>query len=219
MAPKQPERLKHVAEKATSNNPSQLGDPVSLKAEVSQLSPTEDDLGADSKRGSSSTTKSGGGKGGGGGGGAAGAKNSDGSPVRGPEKKRLKEVAKENLEAGNPTQLGDPPKHPGDDDCVNDEVIAAEAPVISLPAFVKRQDPKPVDVYFHVTSTAAHEDRITGDIVDAQFEVLRSTFSRHGFALSLADVSRVVDDALGGGFYDEGFGVADYDGYAAWRAA
>ncbi|KAK2055263.1 hypothetical protein LY76DRAFT_578524 [Colletotrichum caudatum] len=107
MAPKQPERLKHVAEKATSKNPSQLGDPVSLKAEVSQLSPTEDDLGANSKRGSS------GGKGGAagagaGGGGAAGAKNSDGSPVRGPEKKRLKEVAEENLEAGNPTQLGDP---------------------------------------------------------------------------------------------------------------
>ncbi|KAK2044823.1 hypothetical protein LZ31DRAFT_630973 [Colletotrichum somersetense] len=112
MAPKQPERLKHVAEKATSNNPSQLGDPVSLKAEVSQLSPTEGDLGANSKRGSSSssssTTTSGGKGGRGGGGGAAGAKNSDGSPVRGPEKKRLKEVAEENLEAGNPTQLGDP---------------------------------------------------------------------------------------------------------------
>ncbi|KAK2055262.1 hypothetical protein LY76DRAFT_578519 [Colletotrichum caudatum] len=103
--------------------------------------------------------------------------------------------------------------------CVNDEVIAAEAPVISLPALVKRQDPRPVDVYFHVTSTAAHENRITGDAVDAQFEVLRSTFSRHGFALSLADVSRVVDDALGGGFYDEGFGVPNYDGYMAWRAA
>ncbi|WDK12734.1 hypothetical protein CGRA01v4_04015 [Colletotrichum graminicola] len=105
MAPqKQPERLKHVAEKATSNNPSQLGDPVSLKAEVSQLSPTEDDLGANSKRPPSLSQKpSSSGKGG-----AAGAKNSDGSPVQGPEKKRLKQVAEENLEAGNPTQLGDP---------------------------------------------------------------------------------------------------------------
>ncbi|KAK2002201.1 hypothetical protein LX36DRAFT_652573 [Colletotrichum falcatum] len=100
MAPKQPERLKHVAEKATSKNPSQLGDPVSLKAEVSKLSPTEDDLGADSGRASSSPAKQGRG--------AAGARNSDGSPVAGPEKKRLKQVAEENLEAGNPTQLGDP---------------------------------------------------------------------------------------------------------------
>ncbi|CCF44050.1 hypothetical protein CH063_03222 [Colletotrichum higginsianum] len=106
MAPqKQPERLKHVAEKATSNNPSQLGDPVSLKAEVSPLSPTEDDLGAASspspKKSSSSSSKQGAG-------GAAGARNSDGSPVAGPEKKRLKQVAEENMEAGNPTQLGDP---------------------------------------------------------------------------------------------------------------
>ncbi|KAK2006618.1 hypothetical protein LZ32DRAFT_543561 [Colletotrichum eremochloae] len=52
-----------------------------------------------------------------------------------------------------------------------------------------------------------------------QFDVLRSTFSRHGFALSLADVSRVVDDVLGRGFFDEGLGVADYDSYIAWRAA
>ncbi|KAK6218893.1 hypothetical protein QIS74_06102 [Colletotrichum tabaci] len=106
MAPqKQPERLKHVAEKATSNNPSQLGDPISLKAEVSHLSPTEDDLGAASssspKKSSSSSSKQGAG-------GAAGARNSDGSPVAGPEKKRLKQVAEENMEAGNPTQLGDP---------------------------------------------------------------------------------------------------------------
>ncbi|KAK2002200.1 metalloprotease 1 [Colletotrichum falcatum] len=104
--------------------------------------------------------------------------------------------------------------------CVNDEVIPAEAPPAGpLPAFVKRQDPKPVDVYFHIASTADHEDRITPDIVDAQFEVLRSTFSRHGFALHLADVSRVVDDVLGGGFFDEGLGVPDYGGYVAWRAA
>ncbi|OLN97769.1 hypothetical protein CCHL11_07900 [Colletotrichum chlorophyti] len=101
MAPqKQPERLKHVAEKAekaTSNNPSQLGDPVSLKAEVSQLVPTEGEQGAGSDR-SPTPNKSG----------AAGAKNSDGSPVQDREKKRLKQVAEENMEAGNPTQLGDP---------------------------------------------------------------------------------------------------------------
>ncbi|TQN64359.1 hypothetical protein CSHISOI_11063 [Colletotrichum shisoi] len=112
MAP--PERLKHVAEKATSDNPSQLGDPVSLKAEVSNLSPTEDDLGAasSSSSSSSSTTKkppsSSSSSSKQGAGGAAGARNSDGSPVAGPEKKRLKQVAEENVEAGNPTQLGDP---------------------------------------------------------------------------------------------------------------
>ncbi|KAL0943402.1 uncharacterized protein CTRU02_201288 [Colletotrichum truncatum] len=98
MAPqKQPERLKHVAEKATSNNPSQLGDPVSLKAEVSKLVPTEGEQGA--KTSGSQGPK---------GSGAAGAKNSDGSPVQDREKKRLKEVAEENNEAGNPSQLGDP---------------------------------------------------------------------------------------------------------------
>ncbi|OHE91152.1 hypothetical protein CORC01_13563 [Colletotrichum orchidophilum] len=104
MAPqKQPERLKHVAEKATSSNPSQLGDPISLKAEVSQLSPTEEDLGAaaESKPHSPQQSKAGSGP-------AGGAKNSDGSPVQDYDKRRLKEVAKENLESGNPSQLGDP---------------------------------------------------------------------------------------------------------------
>ncbi|KAF6829698.1 hypothetical protein CPLU01_07780 [Colletotrichum plurivorum] len=99
MAPqKQPERLKHVAAKATSANPSQLGDPISLKAEVSNLVPTEEDQGAASSRGKQQQQ----------GAGAAGARNSDGSPVQDREKKRLKQVAEEKLEAGNPSQLGDP---------------------------------------------------------------------------------------------------------------
>ncbi|KAK1724201.1 uncharacterized protein BDZ83DRAFT_360417 [Colletotrichum acutatum] len=119
MAPqqKQPERLKHVAAKANSSNPSQLGDPVSLKAEVSKLSPTEGDLGAaaDSKSKSSSTagTQSDG---------PAGAKNSDGSPVQDYDKRRLKDVAREDLESGNPSQLGDP---------------------VSLKAEVTKKDPAP----------------------------------------------------------------------------
>ncbi|KAF6795820.1 hypothetical protein CSOJ01_13388 [Colletotrichum sojae] len=96
---KQPERLKHVAAKATSANPSQLGDPVSLKAEVSNLVPTEEDQGASSSQGKQQQQQ---------GAGAAGAKNSDGSPVQDREKKRLKQVAEEKLEAGNPSQLGDP---------------------------------------------------------------------------------------------------------------
>ncbi|KAF4823515.1 hypothetical protein CGCTS75_v010436 [Colletotrichum tropicale] len=91
---KQPERLKHVA----GGNPSQLGDPVSLKAEVSKLVPTEGDQGAQSAAGGASNKK----------GGVLGAKNSDGSPVQDKEKKRLKQIAEENNEAGNPSQLGDP---------------------------------------------------------------------------------------------------------------
>ncbi|KXH26229.1 hypothetical protein CSIM01_03607 [Colletotrichum simmondsii] len=118
MAPQQeqPERLKHVAAKANSSNPSQLGDPVSLKAEVSKLSPTEGDLGAaaDSKPPSGSQSK--------GSGGPAGAKNSDGSPVQDYDKRRLKDVAKEDLESGNPSQLGDP---------------------VSLKAEVTKKDPAP----------------------------------------------------------------------------
>lgn len=92
---KQPERLKHVA----GGNPSQLGDPVSLKAEVSKLVPTEGDQGAQSSGGASDKKNAGG---------VLGAKNSDGSPVQDKEKKRLKQIAEENNEAGNPSQLGDP---------------------------------------------------------------------------------------------------------------
>ncbi|KXH67197.1 hypothetical protein CSAL01_06548 [Colletotrichum salicis] len=106
MAPqqKQTQRLKHVATKANSSNPSQLGDPVSLKAEVSKLSPTEEDLGAASSTPNNTQQA----KGNNGGGAAGGAKNSDGSPVQDYDKRRLKDVAKEKLESGNPSQLGDP---------------------------------------------------------------------------------------------------------------
>ncbi|KAK1461884.1 hypothetical protein CCUS01_01474 [Colletotrichum cuscutae] len=116
---KQPERLKHVAAKANSSNPSQLGDPVSLKAEVSKLSPTEGDLGAAADSKPPSGTQS---KGSSGDGGPTGAKNSDGSPVQDYDKRRLKDVAKEDLESGNPSQLGDP---------------------VSLKAEVTKKDPAP----------------------------------------------------------------------------
>ncbi|KAF6829700.1 metalloprotease mep1 [Colletotrichum plurivorum] len=104
--------------------------------------------------------------------------------------------------------------------CINDDTLAAiETPRISLP-YVKRQDaPKPVDVYFHVTSTEANKDRITDAVVDAQFDVLHSTYLRHGFELNLVNVSRIVDEVAGKGFYDdEGIGIPDYDAYVAWRA-
>ncbi|KAF9875000.1 hypothetical protein CkaCkLH20_07694 [Colletotrichum karsti] len=223
---KQPERLKHVAEKATSNNPSQLGDPVSLKAEVSKLVPTEGEQGAASSRESSAGPT---------GKGAAGAKNSDGSPVQDHEKKRLKQVAEENMEAGNPSQLGDPvslkaetsdTEPTGEADgqrreksklmfsgtaaalllflgassalmCGNNGTrTAPELPQISLATgYVKGNDSvKPIDVYFHIVSTEANKTMITDAIIDAQFDVLYSTFLRHGFEFNLVNVSRTVDD-------------------------
>ncbi|GAB7350846.1 hypothetical protein MBLNU459_g1377t1 [Dothideomycetes sp. NU459] len=74
MAPNNKSSLKDVA----SRNPSQLGDPVSLKAETSNTTPTDNDR--PNKAGSSR----GGGQGG--------------------EHKTLKQVAQET----NPSQLGDP---------------------------------------------------------------------------------------------------------------
>ncbi|KAK6218892.1 metalloprotease MEP1 [Colletotrichum tabaci] len=105
--------------------------------------------------------------------------------------------------------------------CINDDLVAVEAPASALlPVYVKRQESKPVDVYFHITSSVANRERITDAIVDAQFEVLHSTYLRHGFELSLVNVSRVVDDVLAKGFYeDSGIGIPDFDGYLAWRAA
>ncbi|KAK1461896.1 metalloprotease MEP1 [Colletotrichum cuscutae] len=104
--------------------------------------------------------------------------------------------------------------------CFNDDLAAIETPTIALPAYVKRQESKPVDVYFHVTSTAANKDRITDAVVDAQFEVLHSTYLKHGFELNLINVSRIVDDVLGKGFYGEsGIGIPDFEGYVAWRTA
>ncbi|TEA13621.1 Extracellular metalloprotease [Colletotrichum sidae] len=106
--------------------------------------------------------------------------------------------------------------------CLNDDTLAAATlPTISLPAYVKRQDaPKAVDVYFHVTSTEANKDRITDAIVDAQFEVLHSTYLRHGFRLNLVNVSRIVDNVAGRGFYETtGIGIPDFDAYVAWRTA
>lgn len=52
--------------------------------------------------------------------------------------------------------------------CINDNLVAVEAPASTLPVYVKRQESKPVDVYFHVTSSVANRERITDAIVDAQ---------------------------------------------------
>lgn len=103
--------------------------------------------------------------------------------------------------------------------CLNDDLAVVEPVSIALPVYTKRQDAATaVDVYFHVTSTEANKDRITDDIVDAQFDVLRSTFLEYGFNLTLVNVSRIVDEVAGKGFYeDDGIGIVDFDAYLAFR--
>ncbi|KAJ0122475.1 metalloprotease MEP1 [Diaporthe amygdali] len=103
--------------------------------------------------------------------------------------------------------------------CLNDDLATVEPMGVALPMYTKRQEePTAVDVYFHVTSTEANKDRITDDIVDAQFDVLHSTFLDYGFELKLVNVSRLVDDVAGKGFYaDDGIEIVDFDAYVAWR--
>lgn len=104
-------------------------------------------------------------------------------------------------------------------DCLNDDLAVVEPLNNPLPVYRKRQDaPTAVDVYFHVTSTEANKDRITDDTVDAQFDVLRSTFVKYGFELTLVNVSRIVDDVAGKGFYaDDSIEIPDFDAYLAFR--
>lgn len=52
-----------------------------------------------------------------------------------------------------------------------------------------------------------------------KFEVLRNTFQTYGFILNLVNVSRIVDDVAGTGFYGEGISIPDWDAYVAWRTA
>ncbi|TQN69322.1 Extracellular metalloprotease 1 [Colletotrichum shisoi] len=80
--------------------------------------------------------------------------------------------------------------------CANANAAVERRRTIVHPAYFKRRvAPKPVDVYFHVTSTEAHKDRVADTVVVAQFKVLQSTYQRHGFELNLVNVSRTVDDA------------------------
>lgn len=48
--------LKQIADEKNKTNPSQLGDPVSLKAEISSTKPTKDDLGAKGEGGKGEKT-------------------------------------------------------------------------------------------------------------------------------------------------------------------
>lgn len=73
--------LKQIANEKNEKNPSQLGDPVSLRAETSDTKPTPDDLGA--KKGNNDHT------------------------ANGKGEKTLKQRAEEKLDK-NPSQLGDP---------------------------------------------------------------------------------------------------------------
>lgn len=80
--------MKQIADEKNKTNPSQLGDPVSLRAETSDTKPTPDDLGA---KGSQPISSKG---------------NADQS-ADGKGEKTLKQRAEEKLDK-NPSQLGDP---------------------------------------------------------------------------------------------------------------
>lgn len=57
-----------------------------------------------------------------------------------------------------------------------------------------------VNVHFHIASTVADENLITAQIVDDQWEVLRSSFVAHDINLVLNSTTRVVDDLIGQNF-------------------
>lgn len=93
----QGEKLREKATKSLHGpnaNPSQLGDPVSLKAEASDNIPKPDEAGSQSSPPTPSS-KSGGG-------------SSSSSSGTGEEKLREKAVKKLHGEGANPSQLGDP---------------------------------------------------------------------------------------------------------------
>ncbi|TID06782.1 Extracellular metalloprotease [Colletotrichum higginsianum] len=48
---------------------------------------------------------------------------------------------------------------------------------------------------------------------------MQSTYQRHGFELNLVNVSRIVDDVAGKGFYDEDHVITDQEAYMSWRRA
>ncbi|KPM42529.1 hypothetical protein AK830_g4062 [Neonectria ditissima] len=57
-----------------------------------------------------------------------------------------------------------------------------------------------VDVNFHIASTEEDENLITDKIVDAQWEVLHSSFAKHNINLVLNSTERVVDNLTGHSF-------------------
>ena len=57
-----------------------------------------------------------------------------------------------------------------------------------------------VNVHFHIASTVADENLITDQIVDAQWDVLRSSFAAQNIQLVLHSTTRVVDEKTGRNF-------------------
>ncbi|KAH7417519.1 hypothetical protein BKA64DRAFT_769542 [Cadophora sp. MPI-SDFR-AT-0126] len=93
--------LRERALQTNKTNPSQLGDPVSLKAETSSTSPTSDDRGASSSKSNSSSQAT-----------KENVKKVAPAPTEGDQdggdgKKTLRQRAMDKLEE-NPSQLGDP---------------------------------------------------------------------------------------------------------------
>ncbi|KAE9367034.1 hypothetical protein N431DRAFT_445717 [Stipitochalara longipes BDJ] len=99
MAPSDKKTLREKALETNKTNPSQLGDPISLKSETSDNSPTNQDRGASSSSQSNNTKSN--------------INNVAPSPTEGDGKQRgeghktLRQKAMDKLEE-NPSQLGDP---------------------------------------------------------------------------------------------------------------
>lgn len=84
---------------------------------------------------------------------------------------------------------------------VSDEGLEARSPPAAAP---RTRDVLPdaldVNVHFHIASTEADENLITDKIVDAQWEVLRSSFAAQDIHLVLNSTTRIVDDLTGSNF-------------------
>jgi hypothetical protein len=89
-------------------NPSQLGDPISIKAETSDTVPTDDESGATTLRGSEDSGLGGNVGGGGGGGRRASEVSREGDKHDERQTHDHRTRREENLGGGNPSMLGDP---------------------------------------------------------------------------------------------------------------
>ncbi|EKD18142.1 metalloprotease [Drepanopeziza brunnea f. sp. 'multigermtubi' MB_m1] len=98
------------------------------------------------------------------------------------------------------------------------EVQQPQSPVARRQEVASPNNITEVDVYFHIGSTVANQNRITDKIVTDQFDVLRASFLPAGFSFRLVNTSRVVDDQVGRGFYVNG-SISDFDAYTAFMSA
>ncbi|KAG9256879.1 metalloprotease [Emericellopsis atlantica] len=74
------------------------------------------------------------------------------------------------------------------------------APKVSLLSVPSVPENITVDVNFHLSSTPEHENLITSEIANAQWNVLQQAFAKYDIHLRLNSTTRVVDDIAGRSF-------------------